>query len=397
MTDNPRFLQIHTITPFVGALLNRDQSGQAKRLTYGDAIRTRVSSQCLKRHWRMSDDDHAISNLAGEDSVRSRHTVATYVTSSLSDTLTDDSKKFISDEIIKLIYGERGGDLKKRQVLLLGRPEIDFMVSEAQNLENLLSEQDIADIMNTPKAPTAKDAKGAWADLLEWRRSFKQKVCDLREQTVLPSGITGALFGRMVTSDKRANITAPIHVAHAFTTHEDEIENDYFVAVDDLNDIGTATIQDTEINSGLFYGYVVIDIPLLLENCGFKHDPDGARKLASQVVHNLVYLIAEVSPGAKLGSTAPYGRPVYMLTEAGRRQPRSLGESFRKAVPPQTEVSIKALVEHLGMVDAMYGTGEERRAMCATSAVTPGASETNLPGIADFAKDVVLRAQPPKD
>ena len=40
----PRFLQIHTLSPYTGVLLNRDDSGLAKRLPYGDALRTRVSS-----------------------------------------------------------------------------------------------------------------------------------------------------------------------------------------------------------------------------------------------------------------------------------------------------------------------------------------------------------------
>ena len=52
----PRFIQIHTLVSYPAALLNRDDSGLAKRLPYGDAIRTRVSSQCLKRHWRTVDD-----------------------------------------------------------------------------------------------------------------------------------------------------------------------------------------------------------------------------------------------------------------------------------------------------------------------------------------------------
>ena len=62
---------------YAAALLNRDDSGLAKRLTYGGVSRTRISSQCLKRHWRtaqeidektggkIKDDPHALQNLAG--------------------------------------------------------------------------------------------------------------------------------------------------------------------------------------------------------------------------------------------------------------------------------------------------------------------------------------------
>lgn len=72
----PRFLQIHTLTSYAAALLNRDDSGLAKRLPYGGALRTRISSQCLKRHWRMADDLHALANIDGaEAAFRSRELV----------------------------------------------------------------------------------------------------------------------------------------------------------------------------------------------------------------------------------------------------------------------------------------------------------------------------------
>src|ERR1700738_3976937 len=49
--NNPNFLQIHWLASYPATLLNRDDSGFAKRLPFGDAMRTRISSQCLKRHW----------------------------------------------------------------------------------------------------------------------------------------------------------------------------------------------------------------------------------------------------------------------------------------------------------------------------------------------------------
>ena len=72
----PRFLQIHTLSPYTGVLLNRDDTGLAKRLPYGGVLRTRVSSQCLKRHWRIADDPHALRRIDGApDAFRSRELV----------------------------------------------------------------------------------------------------------------------------------------------------------------------------------------------------------------------------------------------------------------------------------------------------------------------------------
>ena len=61
----PRFLQIHTLHSYPAALLNRDDSGLAKRLSFGGSVRTRVSSQCLKRHWRTADDEFALHSHRG--------------------------------------------------------------------------------------------------------------------------------------------------------------------------------------------------------------------------------------------------------------------------------------------------------------------------------------------
>ena len=61
--SDARFLQVHTLTCYPGALLNRDDAGFAKRLPFGGATRTRISSQCLKYHWRNHDGEHALCGL----------------------------------------------------------------------------------------------------------------------------------------------------------------------------------------------------------------------------------------------------------------------------------------------------------------------------------------------
>ncbi len=90
------------------------------------------------------------------------------------------------------------------------------------------------------------------------------------EAMKLGSGLESALFGRMVTSDLLANRDAAVSVAHAFTVHEAQVENDYFTVVDDFaqeeDGAGSAGIFDTELASGLYYGYVVIDVPQLVAN-----------------------------------------------------------------------------------------------------------------------------------
>ena len=107
----PRFVQIHTLHSYPAALLNRDDSGLAKRLPFGGATRTRVSSQCLKRHWRVADDEFSLLNIDGSaDVVRSRNVVERRVMEGLDD------KTGASEDVVRVVeqafqigvYGDKG-------------------------------------------------------------------------------------------------------------------------------------------------------------------------------------------------------------------------------------------------------------------------------------------------
>lgn len=359
----PRFLQIHTLTSYTAALLNRDDSGLAKRLIYGGALRTRVSSQCLKRHWRTAEDPHALHEVDGADAAfRSRELVTRKVLGGLT---PEAVVREVEPAFQKAVYGDKGTTKQGRQTLLFGEREIDWLRGEAERL--------VAEAAGDPKA-AAKAAE-------QWGKDFKKNIAAMREATAMPGGLTAALFGRMVTSDTSANITAPVHVAHAFTVHGEESESDYFTAVDDLSEDepGADTIQETELTSGLFYGYVVVDLPGLMSNLG-----PASSELAGPVLHNLVHLIAEVSPGAKLGSTAPYGRAGLMLLEAGDRQPRSLAEAFRRPCDPHMDAATEALKGHLDALDRAYATGEERRVLSLRNAAFESAASGTLKDLCDW-------------
>lgn len=371
----PRFLQIHFLAPYTAALLNRDDSGLAKRLPYGGSLRTRVSSQCLKRHWRLADDPHSLHAIAGADlAFRSRETIDRKVFGVWSEGADDAVIKPIKEAMLTAVYGDKGTEKKSRQTLLLGEVEVAYLAAEARRLVT----------------EAAGDAKAAGDLAKEWNKTHKANLKALSEGAKLPGGLTGALFGRMITSDPKANIEAPVHVAHAFTVHAEEAESDYFIAADDLardEDTGADTIQETELTSGLFYGYVVVDLRGLLGNLGQDE------VLAGEVLHNLLYLIAEVSPGAKLGSTAPYSRASFLMVEAGDRQPRSLAEAFRTPCKAETGQAVASLSSHLSALDAAYATGETRRVMSLANAEVPGAGRGSMADLAAFARDIARLAK----
>lgn len=49
------FIQLHLLTAYAPANLNRDDSGRPKTAYMGGVERLRVSSQSLKRAWRVSE------------------------------------------------------------------------------------------------------------------------------------------------------------------------------------------------------------------------------------------------------------------------------------------------------------------------------------------------------
>lgn len=336
-----RFVQIHAFLSYSAALLNRDDSGLAKRMPFGGAMRTRISSQCLKRHWRKADGPWALSAIGPEMAVRSRKLPEERILPAILDLGTEAIRKAVTDALAVQLYGKNAAkDTGSRQALLIGEPEIAYLIGKARQ---------------AAAEPDEKAAAAAIETL--FKKDEKANLSEmLKAKGTLNAGLEAALFGRMVTSDPDANTDAPVHVAHAFTVHGEQSEIDYFTVVDDLETgTGAGGIFDTELTAGLFYVYVVIDVPLLTANLG------GDVALAAKVVEHLIHLIATTSPGAKKGSTAPYAYADFVLVETGDRPPRSLSGAFRDPVVPSVDGAAKALRRQLGKFDRMYGAGETRR------------------------------------
>ena len=387
----PRFIQIHTLHNYPGALLNRDDAGLAKRLPYGDAIRTRISSQCLKRHWRMADDHFALANLGVPMAVRSRVTLdlirKKLVEAGLSEAMAQSAGEGLRDAGLL----DKGGKeskgkeaLETGQAVLLGYAEIEYLVKRCTELAQ--------------ENPDVKALKTAIAKFL---KDEKTNIAALKHG----SGLESALFGRMVTSDVLASRDAAVYVAHAFTVHEAQVENDYFTVVDDLlreaGEQGSAGIFDTELASGLYYGYVVVDVPQLFANLEGEKAKDWAtlpaekRELAGRVVQHLLHLIATVSPGAKRGSTAPFEWAKFLLVEVGDWQPRSLAGAFQNALPLNhpaiREAAVQMLTDEIGKLDEAYGATLDRRFLSLDKVAVPNAQRLSLNDLATWVQAYITQ------
>lgn len=357
------FLQIHTLTSYHASLLNRDDAGLAKRIRFGGAERLRISSQCLKRHWRM----WLMERASLPSAIRSRGFFSRVLKPRLEQNGMDaELAHELVKELAKGILTASGEKkvldettLQMKQPVLFGRPEADYFVKLIEEAAQKGNEKAAKQWLTKE----IKDKKG--------KKNFKAMLqqAGVAEPSV---GFEGALFGRFVTSDLLTRVDAPVHVAHSFTTHALDTEVDFFTVVDDLareEETGAAHANDMELGAGIFYGYVVVDVPLLVSNltgCDAdkwqEQDTGDARRLLEQLIH----AITTVTPGAKLGATAPYARAEHVVLEVGTAQPRSLANAYLKPVRMNGRehpmaLSVKAMAEHLQAVAEMYGDDVERR------------------------------------
>ncbi len=327
-----RFLQIHLLTSYPPANLNRDDQGRPKTAKMGGFDRLRVSSQSLKRAWRTSDlFQHALSEHVG---TRTKLLGVMAYEKLVAGGIKEKSAK----EWAQKIAGVFGALKKAKEKDSLVDLEIEQLVhvspSEVQIIEDLV------------------------AVLIFENRAPEDTELDLLRKQGQSADI--AMFGRMLASSPAYNVEAACQVAHAISVHPVVIEDDYFTAVDDLNDgsedAGAAHIGETGFAAGLFYSYICINRALLVDNLG------GDEELAQKSVKALIEAAVKVPPNGKQNSFGSRAYASYVLAEKGDQQPRSLSVAFLKPVTSQGvegvdfgTAAVDALTTQHNNMDAVYG------------------------------------------
>ena len=316
-----RFLQLHLLTFYPPANLNRDDTGRPKSAVVGGEPRLRVSSQALKRAWRTSDGFRAA--LDGHMGSRTQRMGEEIVRHLLSRGVNDEMARKAAREIVPVF-----GKLKSDQ-----------------------------DTTRTEQLAFISPAERQTALELAERLAAGEKI-KIEASTVLQRTDTAAdiaMFGRMLADNADFNREAAVQVAHAITTHRVIVEDDYYTAVDDLKkpseDAGAGFVGEAAFGSGVFYLYACIDRALLTRNLG--GDPD----LAQIAIAALIEAAATVSPNGKQNSFAALGRAHYVLAEAGSAQPRTLAGAFARPVAGDGLMapSSVALRDFRSKMSAAYG------------------------------------------
>ena len=336
-----RFIQLHILTSYPPANLNRDDLGRPKTAKMGGVDRLRVSSQSLKRAWRTSD----------------------LMQSALGKHLGKRTKKLGGVVFTKLVAGG------------IGEKNAEKWASDIAGVFGAVKKDNKTEIEQLAHvSPSEEQLVFELTDKLisENRAPEKEDLELLKKQT---GAVDIALFGRMLASSPAYNVEAACQVAHAISVHPVVIEDDYFTAVDDLNasgdEAGAGHIGEAGFAAGLFYLYVCIDKQQLFDNL------DGDKELVDRTIKSLVETAAKVGPTGKQNSFASRAYATYILGESGSQQPRSLSVSFLKPVnnQNQAETAINELNKHRDQQEKVYGKSWTNQAVMNT---LPGAETDSL-------------------
>lgn len=358
------FLQLHLLTAYPPSNLNRDDTGRPKTVIFGGEPRLRVSSQSLKRAWRTSPVfGERLGDRVGKRTQRLGEDVYERLTKG---GMTAD-KAIATARSIAGVFGKLGDDVEGKPAYI---KQLAFISPEERQRAFDLADRALAGETIQPDEKSLLGATDGAADI--------------------------AMFGRMLADSPAFNREAAVQVAHALTTHKAAVEDDYYVAVDDLKnpaeheDVGTSFIGVQEYGAGLFYLYACVDCDLLTRNLG------GDAALARDALDALVTCAATVSPRGKQASFASRARATFVMAECGPQQPRTLAAAFLKPVSPAegrdgsrgdvARVSVDRLLGFCRSLDAAYGPGADDRAQML---VTTEGAEGTLASIVEFARGCV--------
>ncbi|MFK0121142.1 type I-E CRISPR-associated protein Cas7/Cse4/CasC [Streptomyces sp. NPDC090994] len=324
------YVDVHIVQSVPPANLNRDDQGNPKEAIYGGVRRSRVSSQAWKRATRRHFDTQAAEpdratrtkRITGELTSRIRRNTG----------LDREAADRIAAALLAqlgLSQGKKAGDTA--YLLFYGNAQLDT----------------VADLVTDRAADLAVLEEKALTD------AVKELPVAQAFQTGHPVGV--ALFGRMVADIPKLNVDAAVQVAHALSTHETQLEFDYFTAVDDQNErdeTGAGMIGTIGFNSATLYRYATVGLTQLTDNLG------GDTAAALDALDAFIDSFALSVPTGYQNSFAHRTRPSLVAVVVRTDQPVNLVSAFEEPVPAEAGVqatSARRLAEEYLTATQVWG------------------------------------------
>lgn len=356
------FLQIHLLTAYAPANLNRDDLGRPKTAFLGGVERGRISSQCMKRSIRTND--------VFKDSLQNLGTRTRLLGQKIQDTLLEkgfDEKEAIEYTLFLLrinyllaIPDESKSKTKSEKESLPDLQVSFFSHNEIESLEKVLdfisNEKDAFLEIYKQKAAIYKAFKVDKPNnqQTELRNSVEPKLKFVSNTQCCPDV---ALFGRMMAVNPTYNVDASFQMNHPITVGSSQIESDYFTAVDELTDKnkqGAAHVNTQYYNSGIYYTYMNLNLDLFKKNLGDLNNKD---EIVKHTIDALIKCAATVSPSGKQNAFASRNFADFVMVEFGSESPRSLVGAFYNPITGTNQVvkAVERLLNYKSRVDSCYG------------------------------------------
>lgn len=347
-----KFIQIHTLTSYPFSCLNRDNNNTPKMGELGGKSRGRISSQCRKRFLRVSDImQKAYQHIMGQ---RTRM-IARWFFEEAQKRGIPDARAFAAAQEVYGAFYEDMAVLKnpKLDAKKLATAKDEVLNSKVSKTRKAAVQKLMYYIMESFQKPgyqaqqdweiatlrfffrmdqiahvtaSERDALIVLLDKMVVDPDFEIEKADkkaLQDPALRLGSVDVAMFGRMHASDHARGVEGSVAVSHSFTVHETAIEEDYMGVVDDLAPAeGSAMLLTQEFSSGVYYGYIVIDVDSLIGNLR------GDVNLAHQVIQVFTEAAITVPPTAKINSMAQHSMASWTMVEKGASQPYSLHEAF---------------------------------------------------------------------
>ncbi|MFC5186061.1 type I-E CRISPR-associated protein Cas7/Cse4/CasC [Actinomadura harenae] len=383
-----RFVELHVIQAIPFANLNRDDTNSIKTVTWGEAERTRVSSQCWKRAIRLH-----LQQSIGQDALRTRR-----LAERLAHHLRE--QRDWPDAL-----AERAGRHVAVASSVGAEPPKKRKDDEAEGPADAW--------LNAAMVYIPDTALTELADLADLHREALENAKDPakfdRKHSVIPGADVDAvlrsrngvinLFGRMLAQVDGAHVDGAVQVAHSFTTHRTDVEVDYFSAVDDVtaawqDTTGSAHMGQNEHSAGVLYRYVVLDLHDLHRNLG------GALTETHDLSAALLRAALLSLPHAKKNSTAPHTIPHLAHLTVRQDRPVSYAGAFEKPVRADrhgghSDPSVTALDAYAAAVQRLLGsTGLTHSAHATLSDLAPQALGDRADSFDALIEDALAAALP---
>lgn len=340
------FCEIHVLRNDGYCNLNRDQDGNMKRLTFGMIERSRISSQAQRHVIRTEfrDGGHKLVT-------RTRHIILFLIRRLIEMGFNaEDAKSAATNTMVMMGFKNKkkkkakktsdgkedeatnGVDEAEAAVEVDDEAESDDGIRYAV-VKNVIHYTDsefnrICDVIKAEKANLAINED----NLNNLSKADKAKIeAEMARITpILLKCLDSsefeeddiALFGRFMPNHNRSTVVAACAVSHAIGVHGIANHPDFISAVDDNHNIGSGFTGNVDGGSNMMYHYSVVDIYQLARNKGSRGESIPSL-VASYMRH-----FATCIPKAKMGSTANFVRPCYVLMTIKDTQPVNLANAF---------------------------------------------------------------------